>query len=166
MIKQVCHVLSASPSVLDAHRFATQALALSQISNPFVEGDNTYIAEATRGVLFLATPHFGSQYAFGGVWWARLFGIFGGTYSGLLQSLQLLSPQLQHLNQDFLTIPVIRNLPQRSLVCFYETKGLLFGVSIPVAIALEISSDRMSARGRRTIRLPLDRHARESECES
>jgi len=119
------------PIIFIGHSFGglviKQALALSQISNPFVEGDNPYIAEATRGVLFLATPHFGSQYAFGGVWLARLLGIFGGTYSGLLQSLQLLSPQLQHLNQDFLTIPAIRNLPQRSLVCFYETKGLLFG---------------------------------------
>lgn len=56
--------------------------------------------------------------------------MFGGTYNGLLKTLQLLSPELQHLNQDFLSSPAIRQLPEHGLVCFYETKGMLFGVSI------------------------------------
>jgi hypothetical protein len=60
--------------------------------------------------------------------WAR--GMLGGTYNGLLKTLRLLSPELQRLNQDFLAIPAIRKLPERSLVCFYETKGMLFGVSV------------------------------------
>ena len=103
---------------------------MSQVPNPFVGGDNSYIADATRGVLFLGTPHFGSQYASAGLWKAWVLGMFGGTYNGLLKTLQLLSPELQHLNQDFLASPAIRKLPEHGLVCFYETKGMLFGVSI------------------------------------
>jgi hypothetical protein len=104
-------------------------LALSQVPNPFVQGDHSYIAEATRGILFLGTPHFDLQYPFGGLLWARLSGTFGATYSGLLRTMQLLSPELEYLNQDFLAIPTIRKLPHHSVVCFYETKGL-FGVSV------------------------------------
>ena len=102
---------------------------MSQVSNPFVQGDHTYITEATRGILFLGTPHFDLQYSFGGNLWAQLSGTFGATYNGLLRAMQLLSPELEHLNQDFLTIPAIRKLPQHSVICFYETKGL-FGVSV------------------------------------
>ena len=101
---------------------------MSQVSNPFDGGGRNYIADVTHGVLFLGTPHLGSQYASGALWWARLSGIFGGTYTGLLKTLQLLSPELGQLNRDFLAIPAIRKLPRPSLVCFYETKGLLFGV--------------------------------------
>jgi len=104
-------------------------LALSQVSNPFVEGDHSYVAEATRGILFLGTPHYDLQYSFVGLLWARLSGTFGATYTVLLRTMQLLSPDLEYLNQDFLTIPTIRKLPQQSVVCFYETKGL-FGVSV------------------------------------
>jgi hypothetical protein len=101
-------------------------LALSQVSNPFVEGNHSYIAEATRGILFLGTPHSDLQYSFGGLLWARMSGT---TDAGLLRTMQVLSPELEYLNQDFLTISTIRKLPQHSVVCFYETKGL-FGVSV------------------------------------
>ena len=126
MIKKVCHILSTVPYIIKARCFAVQALALSQVSNPFVQGDHGYIAEATRGILFLSTPHSDLQYSFGGHLWARLSGT---TYAGLLRTMQLLSPELEHLNQDFLTIPTIRKLSQHRVVCFYETKGL-FGVSV------------------------------------
>ena len=104
---------------------------MSQVANPFVEGDHSYIAEATRGILFLGTPHFDLMYSFGGPLWAqaRLSGTFGATYSGLLRAMQSLSPELVNLNLDFLTIPAIRKLPHHSVVCFYETKGS-FGVSV------------------------------------
>jgi len=122
------------PLIFIGHSFGglviKEALALSQVSNSSIEGHHGYIADATRGVLFLGTPHFGSRYAFGGLLWTRLFEIFGKTYSGLLRTLQQLSPELEYLNQDFLAIPAIRKLPQRSLVCFYETKGLWFGVPV------------------------------------
>jgi hypothetical protein len=104
-------------------------LALSQVSNPFVQGDHSYIAEATHGILFLGTPHLGLQYSFGGLLWGRLSGTFGATYTRLLRTMQLLSPELEYLNQDFLAIPTIRKLPQYCVVCCYETKGL-FGVSV------------------------------------
>jgi hypothetical protein len=74
-----------APSVF----FAVQALALSQVSNPFVQGDHSYIAEATRGILFLGsvgTPHSDLQYSFGGFLWAQLSGTFGATYAGLLRT--------------------------------------------------------------------------------
>jgi hypothetical protein len=103
---------------------------LSQVPNLFVGGDHSYIADATCGVLFLGTPHSGSQYTSAGLWKALALGIFGGTYNGLLKALELLSPELEHLNQDFLAIPAIYKLPRYSLVCFYETKGPIFGVSI------------------------------------
>ena len=131
MIKKVCHILSTSPYIAKARFFAVQALALSLVTNPFVEGDHSYIAEATCGILFLGTPHFDLQYSysFGGHLWARLSGTFGATYTELLRAMQLLSPELEYLNQDFLAIPAIRKLPHHSVVCFYETKGL-FGVSV------------------------------------
>jgi hypothetical protein len=129
VIKKVCHFLSTSPYIFKARFLVVQALALSLVPNPFVQGDHSYIAEATRGILFLGTPHSELQYSFGGPLWARLSGTFGATYAGLLRAMQLLSPELDSLNQDFLTIRTIRNLPQHSMVCFYETKGL-FGVSV------------------------------------
>ena len=129
MIKRVCHILSTSPYIANARFFAVQALALSQVPNPFVQGDHSYIAEATCGILFLGTPHFNLQYSFGSLLWARLSGTFGVTYTELLSAMRLLSPELEYLNQDFLAIPAIRKLPHHSVVCFYETKGL-FGVSV------------------------------------
>jgi hypothetical protein len=92
-------------------------------------GNHSYIADATRGVLFLGTPHFDSQYTSAGLWKAWVLGMFDGTYNGLLKTLKLPSAKLQHLNQGFLGIPAIRKLPEHSLVCFYEMKGM-FGVSI------------------------------------
>lgn len=127
MIKKVCHSLN-HPTSLNLV-FVVQALTLSQVSNPFVQGDHKYIAEATRGILFLGTPHFDLQYSFGGLLWARLLGTYSATDTGLLRTMQFLSPELEHLNQNFLAIPIIRKLPQHSIVCFYETKGL-FGVSV------------------------------------
>ena len=99
--------------------------------NPFVQGDHSYIAEATRGILFLGTPHYDLMSSFGGVTvlWARLSGIFGTTYSRLLRAMQSLSPELGDLDRDFIAIPAIRDLPHHGVVCFYETKGL-FGVSV------------------------------------
>ena len=111
---------------------------LSQDTNPFVEGRHGYIADVTRGVLFLGTPHLGSQYALGGFLWSQLLPMFSGPHTGLLKALRLLSPELQHLNQDFLAIPAIRKLPQRSFVCFYETKSLLFGVSVRSLLQLTV----------------------------
>ena len=123
------YILSISPYISKARCFTVQALALSQVSNPFVQGDHSYIAEATRGILFLGTPHFDLGYSFGGLLCARLLGTFGAIDAGLLKTMQLLSPELEFLNQDLVAITTIRKLPQHSVVCFYESKGL-FGVSV------------------------------------
>jgi hypothetical protein len=51
-------------------------------------------------------------------------------------TLRLLYPEPERVNQDFLAIPAIRELPKSSLVSFYETKSLFFGVSVQVAITV------------------------------
>ena len=104
---------------------------LSQGLNPVVEGCS-YIANVTRGIVFLGTPHTRPKYALSlsALLWSQLLGIFGGPYARLFKTLQLLYPEPERLNQDFLAIPAIRELPNNSLVSFYETKGLFWGVSV------------------------------------
>jgi len=116
--------------------FTAQALVLSQRPDPVVEGCG-YIASVTRGIVFLGTPHTRPKSALS-LWaflWSQLLGIFGGPYGHrdigrLLKTLRLLYPEPERINQDFLAIPAIRELPRSSLVSFYETKSLLFGVSV------------------------------------
>jgi hypothetical protein len=110
---------------------------LSQRPDPVVEGCG-YIANVTRGIVFLGTPHTRPKYALS-TWtffWSQLSGIFGGPYARLLMTLRLLYPEPERVNQDFLAIPAIRELPKSSLVSFYETKSLFFGVSAQVAITV------------------------------
>ena len=104
---------------------------LSQSPDPVVEGCG-YIAKVTRGILFLGTPHTlpKSTLSLWALVWSQLLGMFGGPYARLFKTLRLLYPEPERLNQDFLAIPAIRDLPKNSLVSFYETKGLFFGVSV------------------------------------
>ena len=102
----------------------------SQTRNSFAPGDHRYIADATCGIMFFGTPHLGSHYASLGLLKAWVFSLRGRVHVELIKTLRLLSPQLVDLNQDFLGIDVIRRLPQSSLACFFETKAMLFGVSV------------------------------------
>lgn len=133
----------------------------SQTQNAFAPGDHRYIANATCGILFFGTPHLGSNYASLGLLKAWVLSLRGQVHVSLYKTLQLLSPQLEHLNEDFLSIDVIRKLPQSSLVCFYETKAMsmLFGVSAQSLLSV-VGSDGISACGGRRLGLPLCRHAR------
>jgi len=104
---------------------------LSQRQDTVVEGCD-YIANVTRGIVFLGTPHTRPKSTLS-LWaslWSQVLGIFGGPYGRLFKTLRLLYPEPERINQDFLAIPAIRELPTHSLVSFYETKGLFFGVSV------------------------------------
>ena len=109
--------------------------------------------------MFFGTPHLGSRYASLGLLKAWVLSLRGRVHVGLIKTLQLLSPQLEHLNQDFLSIDVIRKLPQSSLACFYETEAMLFGVSVQSLLSVA-SSNGISAHGGRRFGLPLCRYAR------
>ena len=156
VIKQVCDLFLGFAS---HSYFGVQALVFSQTQNSFAPGDHRYIANATCGIMFFGTPHFGSHYASLALLKAWVLSFRGRVHVSLIKTLQLLSPQLEHLNQDFLSIDVIRKLPQSSLACFYETKAMLFGVSVqpPLSVA---NLNEISACGGRRLGLPLCRHAR------
>ena len=126
MIKNVCHIPQLYVLSMGLI-FTSQALVLSQRPDPIVEGCG-YIANVTRGIVFLGTPHTRPKYALS--LWSQLLGIFGGQYGRLLKTLRLLYPEPERVSQDFLAIPAIRELPTRSLVSFYETKSMFFGVSV------------------------------------
>ena len=131
----------------------------SQTQNSFAPGDHRYIANATCGILFFGTPHRGSHYASLALWKAWVLSLGGQVHVSLLKTLQSLSPQLEDLNQDFLRIEVIRKLPQSSLACFYETKAMMFGVSVQSLLSVA-SLNVISACGGGRLGLPLYRHAR------
>ena len=132
---------------------------LSQRPDPVVEGCG-YIASVTRGIVFLGTPHTRPKSALS-LWaslWSQVLGIFGGPYGRLLKTLRLLYPEPERINQDFLAIPAIRELPNHSLVSFYETRSQIFGVSVPVTITAD-SFNVVSACGGTAVGFSRDRHA-------
>ena len=114
--------------------------------------------------MFFGTPHLGSHYASLGLLKVWVLILHRRVHVGLIKvtMLQLLSLQLEHLNQEFLNISAISKLPQSSLACFYETRPMLFGVSVQSLLSVA-SSNMISACGERRLGLPLYRHAHVDE---
>jgi len=132
----------------------------SQTQSAFAPGDYCYIANATCGIMFFGTPHLGSNYTSLGLLKAWVLSSRGQVHASLYKTLQLLSPQLEHLNEDFLSIDVIRKLPQSSLACLYETKAMsmFFGVSVQLLLSV-VGSNGISACSGKRLGLPLCCHA-------
>jgi hypothetical protein len=91
------------------------------------------ILKATCGIIFLGTPHHGSQLSTPAIWAARLLG-FLGSNTMLLKSLQSHEANLTDLQERF--VGVISDLPPDNVMhhvfCFCETldtrmKGLPVG---------------------------------------
>lgn len=91
------------------------------------------IIEATRGIIFLGTPHFGSRYATLGLIRAWVSHIVGGAHTTLLYTLLEQSLELRRLNENFLAFPAIHKI-RDNIVCFFELKGEVgvFGVRQPM----------------------------------
>ena len=93
--------------------------------------DFQYIVKATVGIIFLGTPHRGSEFAQWGLWTAVTGQIFGlKAYPEQLKALQIDSTTsiLPALNEDFANIKASESLLGLKVVCFYETKEVSFGV--------------------------------------
>lgn len=73
---------------------------------------------STAGILFLGTPHHGSDAAVYGLWLAQIVG--GDTT--LLESLKRNSPALYEIERDFET-----SYRNADIVCFYENKEAIYG---------------------------------------
>lgn len=80
------------------------------------------ILDATRSILFLGTPHFGSRYATLSLFRAWVSHFFGGSHTALLYTLPEYSQELMHLNESFLALPAIHKI-RDNIVCFFELKG-------------------------------------------
>jgi hypothetical protein len=92
------------------------------------------ILQDTAGILFLGTPHRGSQFAFFGKILAWIWPFFGyGSSTTLFKTLASYSEELEELDHSFLRLEAIRSLLHHDkIICFFETKGLSFlGVSVP-----------------------------------
>jgi hypothetical protein len=89
------------------------------------------IVKATAGIIFLGTPHRGSNFAKWGLWKAMTGQILGyKVYREQLKALLIDSTTfiLPDLNEDFRSIRNSDNLRNLKVVCFYETKEVPLGV--------------------------------------
>lgn len=109
IIKQVGVILARIPSVLSS----PQALVLADHGNTFRD-----IRLSTAGIIFLGTPHQGSEAAVYGVWLAHV----AGHDKTLLESLRRNSPALHDIARDFEA-----SYSNADIVCFYEDKDASYG---------------------------------------
>ena len=89
------------------------------------------IVKATAGIVFLGTPHRGSNFAKWGLWKAMTGQMLGyKAYQEQLKALQIDSTTsiLPELNEDFRSIRNSSSLRDLKVVCFYETKEVALGV--------------------------------------
>jgi len=97
------------------------------------EEDSHQIICNTNGIIFLGTPHRGSQITVVANIWYRLSSLLGyPSATALLKTLAYSSEELEELDHRFLSLTEIKKLLfEGKIVCFFETKGLsLFGVSV------------------------------------
>jgi hypothetical protein len=90
------------------------------------------IVTATAGIIFLGTPHRGSNFAKWGLWKAMTGQMLGyKAYPEQLKALRIDSTTsiLPELNEDFEIIRKSDNLLNLRVVCFYETKEVPLGVN-------------------------------------
>ena len=109
IIKQVGVVLARIPPVLSS----PQALVLADHGNTFRD-----IRLSTAGIIFLGTPHQGSEAAVYSVWFAQAV----GHDKTLLESLRRNSPALHDIARDFEA-----SYSNADIVCFYEDKDASYG---------------------------------------
>ena len=109
IIKQVGVILARIPPVLSS----PQALVLADHGNTFRD-----IRLSTAGIIFLGTPHQGSEAAVYGVWLAQVM----GHDKTLLESLRRNSPALHEIARDFEA-----SYSNVDIVCFYEDKDASYG---------------------------------------
>jgi hypothetical protein len=115
----------AACSAYKTDRCVAQALVIS--SNRAVEAHLHIISELTHGVLFLGTPHRGSDLA----WWAsklaQIVGIVKQTNSSVVSQLSKGSSELDRIQVDFdflLRNRLAIGLPEIQLKCFFEEKKI------------------------------------------
>jgi hypothetical protein len=94
--------------------------------------DHRKILRDTTGIIFLGTPHRGSQFAFFGKMLTWIWPFLGyASAPALFKTLASYSEELDELEHLFLRLEAIRSLLHDKIICFFETKGLSFlGVSI------------------------------------
>ena len=92
---------------------SSQALVLADHGNTFSD-----IRLSTAGIIFLGTPHQGSDAAVYGVWLAQVV----GHDTTLLESLRRNSSALHNIAQDFEA-----SYSNADIVCFYEDKDASYG---------------------------------------
>ncbi len=109
VIKQVGVILARIPPVLSS----PQALVLADHGNTFRD-----IRLSTAGIIFLGTPHQGSEAVVYGVWLAQAM----GHDKTLLESLRRNSPALHEIARDFEA-----SYSNTDIVCFYEDKDASYG---------------------------------------
>ena len=81
-------------------------------------GDFSDIPLSTAGIVFLGTPHYGSDAAVYGMWLAQAV----RHDTKLLESLKKNSSALDEIAQDFET-----SYRDANIVCFYENKETAYG---------------------------------------
>lgn len=109
IIKQVGVVLARIPLVLSS----PQALVLAVHGDTFRD-----VRLSMAGIIFLGTPHQGSEAAVYGAWLAHA----AGHDKMLLESLRRNSPALHDLARDFEA-----SYSNADIVCFYENKDASYG---------------------------------------
>ena len=111
-----------------------QALKISQDSSG-TESRLKAIRDATRGVIFFATPHSGSDMVNYAEMFRRIAGIFAVTNSTLLAALNSKSNdgQLERISLDFAKMLGPRSEGKFSAFNFQETRPLLNGPLGPMA---------------------------------
>ena len=102
-------ILARVPLVLSS----PQALVLADHGNTFRD-----IRLSTAGIIFLGTPHQGSEAAVYGVWLAQVM----GHDKALLESLRRNTPALYDIARDFEA-----SYSNADIVCFYEDKDASYG---------------------------------------
>lgn len=110
LIEQVCGLLN--PDLRSAVLNIWQAIVSSRLHSEY-----RHIAESTVGVIFLGTPHRGSEAAKWGVLIASLEEVWGSTEKRILKDLQKQSGTLTDRLHDFSSWLFSESVP---VVCYWE----------------------------------------------
>jgi len=136
---RMCSTRRKRPLVFIGHSFGGLVIKQALVfANKIGTHETDYedfqsIVKATAGIVFLGTPHRGSNFAEWGFWKAMTGQMLGyKAYPQQLKALQIDSTTsiLQELNEDFRSIRNSDNLLNLRVVCFYETKEVPLGIVV------------------------------------
>jgi hypothetical protein len=110
-------------------------------------GPYTYLVNAISGIIFLGTPHGGSDAQEIGSIISKAAQAFGYGESGLMMNVKVNSMEIHDLVSNFTAIAVDKHLVEaRAVVCFFETRKTNLGRRVNPLVDFKVM-----VKGRETI---------------